>query len=361
MKNIQFRFGDSITITYQCGSLVLVNTQDSTTHKVIKEHSLLFLRFAESCYLKDIIRLASEACLNIEKVIEEILRLKINRYLITSNEVETNKSKCFWHDSFVYHLLSRTTLETKFTSIEEQNEVFSDFLEMNNFSHYERHGKVLRLPILTSEASPISNDVNDIFNFRRTKRTFTKNTTSYHLFSELLFKSFAYKFCFHKKKNDFINYFRSFPSAGGLQSIQSYIMIFNIENIESGIYWYDPRYHCLVHISSLQAAEPYTTLFAGQDWILGANAIIFFTADTNLAKARYNASRIYRMMLIETGHASQHFLNVATELGISSFPFGAFNEELIEHSLDIDVSVEPVLFAAGIGEGNKNKYFDEMD
>ena len=64
---------------------------------------------------------------------------------------------------------------------------------------------------------------------------------------------------------------------------------------------------------------------------------------------KYEASRAYRMVLIEAGHLCQTFCLTATWLGLAPFCTMSLADSKIEQDLGIDGVNESVIYVAGVG------------
>lgn len=139
---------------------------------------------------------------------------------------------------------------------------------------------------------------------------------------------------------------RSSPSSGGLNSIEGYVFINNIEYLEQGLYYYDPLRHELHRcgITKLKLSD----LLSGQNFVNTLPVGLFLTSRLDKLWWKYEHSRAYRMALIEVGHVAQTFQLLATALGLSTWITGAFNEAQIEPLLTLSPH-EELLFFVGCG------------
>lgn len=145
---------------------------------------------------------------------------------------------------------------------------------------------------------------------------------------------------------------RATPSVGGLNATEGYVYVNNVDSLEAGIYYYDPRRHQLHWRSALPCALG--DLLSGQHFANDIPAGLFLSSRFDKLWWKYEHSRAYRMALIEVGHAAQTFQLAATDRGMSTWLTGALNETDIEPLLMFENPSEQVLFFVACGYGNGN-------
>jgi SagB-type dehydrogenase family enzyme len=137
------------------------------------------------------------------------------------------------------------------------------------------------------------------------------------------------------------------PSGGARHSIEAYVLVRSVAELEPGLYRYDPDRHRLETISKgVQQIERYVPR---QPWFGNASALIFMTSVFARTRWRYGYPRAYRSILFEAGHHCQTFLLLATSLGLAPFCTGALADSVIERDLGVDGISEAVLYACGVG------------
>ena len=195
-------------------------------------------------------------------------------------------------------------------------------------------------------------------NERKTSRVFDEKQLDFQRFNELLFLAGAYL------EDDFDEYKkiglarigrrRTSPSAGGLQSTEIYIVANNIENVDRGLYYYNPSVHGLKKISDLPENKDFLApLLCGQYFSENAALGVFFTLRLDQAWKKYPHSRAYRAALLDVGHLSQTFQLIGTALSVNTWLTGIFDDYAVEKFLKIkNVSEQPIFFNA-FGFGKK--------
>jgi len=195
-----------------------------------------------------------------------------------------------------------------------------------------------------------------IFSKRATIRDFQRLPISLPDFSEILHHTLG--FIRHRTADNGIeevdDYImrRASPSVGGLNATEGYVYVNNVDSLEPGIYYYNPRQHQLQWRSHLPSALG--DLLSGQHFANHISAGLFLSSRFDKLWWKYEHSRAYRMALIEVGHAAQTFQLAATDRGMSTWLTGALNEINIEPLLMLESPSEQVLFFVGCGYGDGN-------
>lgn len=143
---------------------------------------------------------------------------------------------------------------------------------------------------------------------------------------------------------------RCSPSGGGLNSTEGYVMVKNVEGLESGMYYYDPYHHQLILLSS--EIPPLGKLLSGQHFADAVPVGVFFTSRFDKLWWKYEHSRAYRNALLEVGHVAQTFQIMSTSLGLGTWLTGALCEKDVEPLLKLESNHEQVLFFVGCGHAS---------
>ncbi len=115
------------------------------------------------------------------------------------------------------------------------------------------------------------------------------------------------------------------PSAGGLQVLEMYLVVFVPSWLPAGLYHYDRAGH---HLSQLGAGAD------RDDWrgrvpslvpLPGGALLWVLVGDGERVVARYGA-RGHRFLLLEAGHLMQNLCLLSASLGLATVPLGGFLE-----------------------------------
>ena len=197
---------------------------------------------------------------------------------------------------------------------------------------------------------------------RMTSRAFSGEKVNFEIFSSLLGTTFSYGPPPWGKDKDYEVYAKHkiSPSAGGLHPFEFYIMIHHVENIEPGIYKYDPQEHCLYTFEKGDFRDQLVRSLVDQNFAKDLSFGVFFVADFSKVWWKYEHSRAYRQVLLDAGHQSQTFLLLATSLDLLTWPTGAIQDAEVEKLLRIDSDKLSPIFFVGIGTGKPNPFNEEI-
>ena len=139
------------------------------------------------------------------------------------------------------------------------------------------------------------------------------------------------------------------PSGGARHSIETYVVIRDVEGLRPGIYHYAPDRHTLEKIRGPVSLKRMREYLPNSGYFAKASAMVFFTSIFERILWRYPYSRAYRAALVEAGHLCQTFCLTATWLGLAPYCVMGLADSIIEQDLGIDGIRESVLYCAGVG------------
>lgn len=139
----------------------------------------------------------------------------------------------------------------------------------------------------------------------------------------------------HEKK------LRTAPSAGGLYPLELYVVVGNVEGLETGIYRYMPIENILLKTVDGDKRSNITDAALGQNWVEKAAINIIITAIYERTTGKYD-DRGIRYVHIEVGHTAQNICLQATALNLGVVTVGAFHDDKIIHILDLSQDEKPV-------------------
>jgi SagB-type dehydrogenase family enzyme len=139
------------------------------------------------------------------------------------------------------------------------------------------------------------------------------------------------------------------PSGGARHSIETYVVIRDVEGLRPGIYHYAPDRHALEKIRGPVSVKRMREYLPNSGYFAAGSAMVFFTTIFERILWRYPYSRAYRAALVEAGHLCQTFCLTATWLGLAPYCVMGLADSIIEQDLGIDGISESVLYCAGVG------------
>ena len=158
---------------------------------------------------------------------------------------------------------------------------------------------------------------------------------------------------------------KNHPSGGGLHPLEVYLIVQRVDGLQSGLYHYNVESHALDLLHGLPIAEVQALALnavAGQEYFSEAPVMLVVAARFTRSFWKYrNHPKIYRAILLETGHASQNLYLAATELGLGAYITAAINEIEIEQAFNLDPLLEGPLAVCGVGARVAQKRLVELD
>lgn len=179
------------------------------------------------------------------------------------------------------------------------------------------------------EFLPVSKDIWNILESRRSKRNFIDAPLSLQELNLLLWGSAGIT-------QDLGDYqLRTAPSAGALYPIETFLIINNVESLKKGLYHLNVKEWCLEALvyEDLSKFSYEVTHNQKHAEIAGVNFI--WTAVVDRTRAKYY-ERAYRYVFWDVGHTSQNLNLAATALGLGSVTMGHWFDKELNEMLGID-------------------------
>ena len=189
----------------------------------------------------------------------------------------------------------------------------------------------------------------DILNKRKSIRTFYKSRVTLKQFKSVIYGTFGHIHGYEKEYKPFVR--RSSPSGGCLQIINCFVVIFDVEDIESGLYWYDPYENsiCLIRIdfSYEDLKDGLCKQFFANNYSFG----FFYVADLERLHWKYKTNRNYVVAAMETGHLSQTAQLIATECNLNTWITGVFDDYFLYKKFNLDYKKWNIFLFNAFGKG----------
>ena len=143
---------------------------------------------------------------------------------------------------------------------------------------------------------------------------------------------------------------RTVPSAGNRHALETYIVAFQVNGLEQGIYRYLPASHQLVRESSPEQLQEKMIEAALNQHFAGASAVTFiWTAIPYRMEWRY-AEASYKVIALDAGHVCQNLYIACTSIGAGTCAIAAYNQQMADQLLDVDGEEEFVVYMAPVGK-----------
>lgn len=217
------------------------------------------------------------------------------------------------------------------------------------------HGKAVtgELIVLPSFENIASHALyTDLLDSRRSERVYSEAPITQEQLAFILWSSQGIQ-SFRGEHN--VATIRPVPSGGARHPFELYMLVQNVEGLETGIYRYVPVEHVGEKRVSIEFIKSVDTnefqlkeLLSGQGWATKAPVVLFVSCVAYKAEWRYNVAA-HRVMLIDLGHLGQNVMLSAVSLGLGSCCIAAYNQNLCDAALDLDGTDEYIVYAIPIG------------
>jgi SagB-type dehydrogenase family enzyme len=144
--------------------------------------------------------------------------------------------------------------------------------------------------------------------------------------------------------------FRTVPSAGCRHAIETYLCVFNIENLKQGIYRYLPVEHQLLFLSQPEELSKRVAQAAlGQDFVGRGAATFIWTVVPYRMEWRYD-SAAHKVIAIDAGHICQNLYTACEAIQAGTCAIAAYHQELMDRLLELDENEEFTIYLAPVGK-----------
>lgn len=140
---------------------------------------------------------------------------------------------------------------------------------------------------------------------------------------------------------------RYIPSAGGLASIDAYVVAASVEGLEPGAYYYDYRSGLRLTAKGYMAWKV-AELNPGQEWLGRAAAFIVFVANTDRVVHKYGPMA-FKLLMMDAGIAVGHAELVATALELRTCIIGGLSQRKMSRLLRLDGAQRVPIVTLAVG------------
>lgn len=188
---------------------------------------------------------------------------------------------------------------------------------------------------LETKFPPMTKSISEAINSRTSARDFNGSALSFEKLSILLGQSCGVRdTMFAYNRRDIA--LRNFPTVGGLQCTELYLVVNGVSDLLQGLYHYNPIKNCLELIEQGNFRWHVVDCCPSHEWLSEASVVIFIAPDVSRLTWKYGAYKSYRLAHLETGVASQNLHLVATALELGSCMVFGFDDERTDSLLGLD-------------------------
>lgn len=143
--------------------------------------------------------------------------------------------------------------------------------------------------------------------------------------------------------------FRTAPSGGALYPVETYLSANLVEDLDPGLYHFDPRNFCLDQISKGDSATEVAACCLDQKFMASSAVTFIWSAVLRRTLSKYG-NRGMRYVLLDAGHICQNLLVAAESTGSGACPVAAFYDNEMNSLLGLDAAEETVIYTAAVGK-----------
>lgn len=154
---------------------------------------------------------------------------------------------------------------------------------------------------------------------------------------------------------------RTVPSGGARHEFETYLLVNDIEGLESGIYHFLPLTFQIEKISEIPEWNTQVeTALSGQKWATKANVIFFWSCVPYRSEWRYSYFA-HRVILMDIGYVSQNLYLACESIGLGTCAIGAFDPGYCNQLLMLDGEEEFPILCSPVGTVSEQDQKKEDD
>jgi SagB-type dehydrogenase family enzyme len=144
--------------------------------------------------------------------------------------------------------------------------------------------------------------------------------------------------------------YRNVPSAGCRHSMETYLAVFTVDELEKGVYRYLPLSHQLIlEFKTDELEQKLINASFGQQFA-GLSAVTFiWTTIPNRMEWRYGPVS-HKVIALDAGHAGQNLYLACEAINSGTCAIGAYDQEYVDELLGLDGVDEFVIYLAPVGK-----------
>ncbi|MDI3495207.1 MAG: hypothetical protein PWQ72_1334 [Pseudothermotoga sp.] len=143
--------------------------------------------------------------------------------------------------------------------------------------------------------------------------------------------------------------FRTVPSAGARHPFETYIFIFNVLNLNAGLYRYIASQHKLLLIDEGDFRELLNDACLGQNFVAQSAAVFVWSCVPYRTVWRY-ADLSYKAILLDAGHLCQNLYLACESINCGCCAIAAYDQEKLDKLLHVDGEKQFSVYLATVGK-----------
>lgn len=188
------------------------------------------------------------------------------------------------------------------------------------------------LPLIElPEPMQLQMSLDEVIESRRSAESYSGKYTDFAILSTILQKSYGVI-----ERDEGLR--RPVPSGGALYPLDLYIIVNKVNDLEKGIYHFDPYRNGIVNIGSFNSKK-FGEIFLQEEAVKDFSFTIVVSANFWRSRFKYGP-RSYRFTFLEAGHVVQNMILIANSLNISTRPYGGFIDNELTDMIGIQNGID---------------------
>lgn len=240
-------------------------------------------------------------------------------------------------DRFIYEALANTRY--RLSEIEESEG--EEQPRPKPYPVYKRYPDMPKIP-LPEPAADDGPGLWQVLRTRRSLRRFTGEPITKQQLARILWAGCGVSGEIHGY------HLRTAPSAGALFPVEPYLLVYQVTDLEPGVYHVDIPGFALDQLRCGDVREEMTKACIWQSWLSNSAAVLVWTLLIRRCAWKYE-KRALRYLHHDAGIVSENVHLAASALRLGCTTIGAFLDEEVNHILDVDGISETASLVQGIG------------
>jgi SagB-type dehydrogenase family enzyme len=209
---------------------------------------------------------------------------------------------------------------------------------------YNKEKKIINLPKIEKLHVPVSSVEKAVKN-RRSVRKYEDQALTLDELAWLLWATQGIK----KNIKDQAT-IRTVPSAGARHAFETYLLINNVETLDSGLYRYLALEHSLLQISTTDNLTEKVTEAAMNQGMVRNSAVTFIWVAVPYRMTYRYSERGYRYLFLDAGHVCQNLYLAAEGIDFGVCAIAAYDDDKMNAVLDLDGKKQFAIYLATVGK-----------
>jgi SagB-type dehydrogenase family enzyme len=184
-------------------------------------------------------------------------------------------------------------------------------------------------------------DLFSVIRNRKSVRDYINKKIPFEDFSNIIFYSFGVKSTGRGAYDQKEYPFKYVNSQGGLNYLDLFLFINNVESVEQGLYYYDFIGNKICQMDNGNFRNFLNEIHFQNEFTIYANFVAVLVADLARVVPKYY-KRAYRMAHVDTGIALSYLQIISEYQGVSSCIVAGYLEHILEDILNLSKSDYPV-------------------